>query len=93
MIWTYVGVGLTIFFGGVGVGVPLGMWIGNMMSAQRLLRRDVEKFDHRSKRSQPCKNPCPTNRLRDRSEDGRSLFGTCSTSNHLAKNSHLIAVC
>ena len=44
MIWTYVGVGLTIFFGGVGVGVPLGIWIGNIMSAQKHLRRDVDEL-------------------------------------------------
>ena len=44
MIWTYVGIGLTIFFGGVGVGVPIGIWIGNMMSAQKHLRRDLDEL-------------------------------------------------
>lgn len=49
MIWTYIGVGLTIFFGGVGVGVPIGIWIGNMMSAQRHLRRDVDELRNQVK--------------------------------------------
>ena len=49
MIWTYVGVGLTIFFGGVGVGVPIGIWIGNMMSAQKHLRRDVDEIRNQVK--------------------------------------------
>ena len=44
MIWTYIGVGLTIFFGGIGVGVPIGIWIGNMMSAQKHLRRDLDEL-------------------------------------------------
>ena len=44
MIWTYVGIGLTIFFGGVGVGIPIGIWIGNMMSAQKHLRRDLDEL-------------------------------------------------
>ena len=44
MIWTYIGIGLTIFFGGLGIGVPIGIWIGNMMSAQKHLRRDVDEL-------------------------------------------------
>ena len=44
MIWTYIGVGLTIFFGGIGVGVPIGIWIGNMMSVQKHLRRDLDEL-------------------------------------------------
>ena len=49
MIWTYIGIGLTIFFGGVGVGVPIGIWIGNMMSAQKHLRRDVDDLRNQVK--------------------------------------------
>ena len=44
MIWAYIGIGLTIFFGGLGLGVPIGMWIGNMQAGQRQLRREVDEL-------------------------------------------------
>ena len=44
MIWTYIGVGLTIFFGGLGVGIVVGMWIGKMMSAQEQHGKAIENL-------------------------------------------------
>ncbi len=46
MIWTYVGVGLTIFFGGMGIGTVLGMWIGKMVSAQEHHAKEIERLNN-----------------------------------------------
>ncbi len=63
MIWAYIGIGLTIFFGGVGLGIPIGMWIGNMQANQRQIRKDVQELQRQMNDLQTVQQSASDTRL------------------------------